>query len=221
MLQHPNFNPVALDLGFFQIHWYGISYLCAFLMGWWLANRRASKPNSGWVPDEIGDLIFYVVIGVIAGGKIGSALFYNTEFLLSNPLQALNPLNAGMSFHGGFLGVLVAFYVYARHTKRTFFQVADFVAPVTAIGMGFGRIGNFINGELWGRPTDLPWGMVFPNVDSQPRHPNQIYQFIGEGIILFAIVWWFSSSKRPLLSVPMIAVGVLLMVVGYKRNIID
>ncbi len=262
MLEHPGFNPVAIDLGFFQIHWYGISYLVAFLVGWWLATRRAAAPNSGWKKEEIGDLIFYVVLGVIVGGKLGSALFYNTELLLSAPLQALNPLNAGMSFHGGFLGVLVGFYLYARNTNRSFFQVSDFIAPCIPIGLGFGRIGNFINGELWGRVTDVPWGMVFPRVDNLPRHPNQIYQFIGEGIILFGILWWFSSSKRPrmtvsglfcvgygvyrfliefvrepdrdlgfvafewltmgqLLSLPMIAVGLLFIVVGYKRNIID
>jgi len=201
MLQHPNFNPVAVDLGFFQIHWYGISYLAAFLVGWWLAVRRASKPDSGWTKDEIGDLIFYVVLGVIVGGKLGSALFYNTELLFSEPLKALNPMNAGMSFHGGFLGVIAAFFYYAHVTNRSVFQVSDFIAPCIAIGLGFGRIGNFINGELWGRVTDVPWGMVFPNVDDQVRHPNQIYQFIGEGIILFAIVWWFSSTKRPRMAV--------------------
>jgi len=261
-MQYPNINPVALDLGFFQIHWYGITYLVAFVVGWWLATWRASKPNSGWTKEEIGDLIFYVVMGVIVGGKLGSALFYNTAVLFSDPLTALNPVNAGMSFHGGFLGVLVAFWYYGSQTNRTFFQVADFIAPCIPIGLGFGRIGNFINGELWGRVTDVPWGMVFPHVDNLPRHPNQIYQFIGEGIILFGILWWFSSTKRPraavsgvfcigygiyrfliefvrepdrdlgfvafdwvtmgqVLSLPMIVAGMLMMYVGYKRNIID
>lgn len=262
MLQYPNINPVAIDLGFFQIHWYGLSYLVAFLAGWWLANRRAAQPGSGWTKEEIGDLIFYVVLGVIVGGKLGSALFYNTGNLFSDPLTALNPLNAGMSFHGGFLGVLVAFYWYAKNTNRSFFQVSDLIAPCIPIGLGFGRIGNFINGELWGRVTDVPWGMVFPHVDNQVRHPNQIYQFIGEGIILFGLLWWFSSKPRPrmvvsgmfcigygvyrlliefvrepdrgigfvafdwltmgqLLSIPMIAYGIFLLVLGYKRNIMD
>jgi len=154
MLQYPNIDPVAISLGPIKIHWYGISYLVAFLVGWWLAKRRAAKPKSGWDPVEIGDLIFYVVLGVIVGGKLGSALFYQTENLLANPLHTLNPMNAGMSFHGGFLGVLVAFYLYGRKTQRSFFQVADFIAPCIPIGLGFGRIGNFINGELWGRATD-------------------------------------------------------------------
>jgi len=262
MLQYPNIDPVAISLGKFKIHWYGISYLAAFLVGWWLAKRRASNPKPGWDPVEIGDLIFHVVLGVIVGGKLGSALFYQTENLLQDPLGTLNPMNGGMSFHGGFLGVLVGFYMYGRKTGRTFFQVADFIAPCIPIGLGFGRIGNFINGELWGRATDVPWGMVFPHVDNQVRHPNQIYQFIGEGVILFAIVWWFSSKKRPrmtvsglfcmgygvyrfliefvrepdghlgfvaldwltmgqILSLPMIAIGLFFMVLGYKRNIID
>lgn len=197
MLQYPNINPVALDLGFFQIHWYGISYLVAFLLGWWLAARLAARPNSGWTNDELADFIFYVVLGVIVGGKLGSVLFYNTGNLLSNPLSALNPLNAGMSFHGGFLGVLVGLYLYGRKTNRTFFQVSDFIAPTIPVGLGLGRIGNFINGELWGRPTDVPWGMVFPHVDNLPRHPNQIYQFIGEGIILLGFMWLFAMKKRP------------------------
>lgn len=197
MLQYPNINPVALDLGFFQVHWYGISYLVAFLLGWKLASILASRPNSGWTKDELADFIFYVVLGVIVGGKLGSVLFYNTGNLLSNPLQALNPMNAGMSFHGGFIGVLVGLYMYGRKTNRTFFQVSDFIAPTIPVGLGLGRIGNFINGELWGRPTDVPWGMVFPHVDNLPRHPNQIYQFIGEGIILLALMWFFAMKKRP------------------------
>jgi len=262
MLQYPNINPVAVDLGFFQIHWYGISYLVAFLLGWWLASRLASRPNSGWTNEELGDFIFYVVLGVIVGGKLGSVLFYNTESLLENPLSALNPMTAGMSFHGGFLGVLVGLWAYGRKTGRTFFQVSDFIAPTIPVGLGLGRIGNFINGELWGRPTDVPWGMVFPHVDQLPRHPNQIYQFFGEGIILLALMWIFAMKKRPravisgmfclsygvyrfliefvrepdrhlgfiafdwltmgqLLSFPMIAAGLIMIYVGYKRNIID
>ncbi|MCL4153966.1 UNVERIFIED_CONTAM: hypothetical protein GTU68_001307 [Idotea baltica] len=201
MLQYPQIDPVAIELGPLAIHWYGITYLVAFLAGWWLAKYRAAKPNSGWDPDEIGDIVFYIVLGVIIGGKLGSALFYQTEELFSNPLQTLNPMNGGMSFHGGFVGVLVAFWLYGLATKRTFFQVADFIAPAFPIGLGAGRVGNFINGELWGRVTDVPWGMVFPHVDNQVRHPNQIYQIIGEGIILFLLVWWFSSKPRPRMAV--------------------
>jgi len=201
MLQYPEINPVAVELGPFAIHWYGITYLVAFLAGWWLAKYRASKSGSGWVPEEIGDVVFYIVLGVVVGGKLGSALFYQTGDLLSDPLRTLNPMNGGMSFHGGFLGVLVAFWLYAKKTDRSFFQVADFIAPAFPIGLGAGRVGNFINGELWGRVTDVPWGMVFPHVGPEPRHPNQLYQIVGEGIILFLLVWWFSSKPRPVMAV--------------------
>ncbi len=201
MLQHPNFNPIAFEIGPFTVAWYGIMYLLAFLMGWWLAKYRAAKPGSGWQPDEIGDIVFYIVVGVIVGGKLGSALFYQTEQLLSDPLSALNPMRGGMSFHGGFIGVLVAFWLYGRTTKRSFFQVADFIAPAFPIGLGAGRLGNFINGELYGRVTDVPWGMVFPAGGPEPRHPNPIYQMIGEGVILFCLVWWFSSKPRPRMAV--------------------
>ncbi len=201
MLQHPNFNPIAFEIGPFTVAWYGIMYLLAFLIGWWLAKYRAAKPGSGWQPDEIGDIVFYIVVGVIVGGKLGSALFYQTEQLLSDPLSALNPMRGGMSFHGGFIGVLVAFWLYGRTTKRSFFQVADFIAPAFPIGLGAGRLGNFINGELYGRVTDVPWGMVFPAGGPEPRHPNPIYQMIGEGVILFCLVWWFSSKPRPRMAV--------------------
>ncbi len=201
MLQYPDIDPVAFSLGPLTVHWYGITYLVAFLAGWWLATHRARKPGSGWIPDEIGDAVFYIVLGVVLGGKIGSLLFYQTDILLTRPLDAINPFSdlgwRGMSFHGGFIGVIVAFWLYARHTQRTFFQVADFFAPAFPIGLGAGRIGNFINGELFGRVTDVPWGMVFPNGGPEPRHPNQLYQFFFEGVVLFTIVWWFSSRERP------------------------
>lgn len=221
MLQYPNINPVALELGPLVIHWYGITYLFAFMAGWWLAKHRASKPGSGWTADEIGDAVFYIVLGVIVGGKLGSLLFYQTDILFSQPLEALNPFSQygwrGMSFHGGFLGVVVAFWLYARNTHRSFFQVADFFAPMFPIGLGAGRIGNFINGELYGRVTDVPWGMVFPHAGPEPRHPNQIYQFIGEGIILFLIVWFFSSQRRPRMAVS----GVFVLTYGIYRFLIE
>ena len=221
MLQYPNIDPVALSLGPLTIHWYGITYLFAFLAGWWLAKHRANKPGSGWSADEIGDAVFYIVLGVILGGKIGSLLFYQTELLFSQPLQALNPFSQygwrGMSFHGGFLGVLVAFWLYGRNTKRTFFQIADFLAPMFPIGLGAGRIGNFINGELYGRITDVPWGMVFPHAGPEPRHPNQLYQFFCEGVILFLVVWIFSSKKRPVGAVS----GVFALTYGVYRFLIE
>lgn len=266
MWQYPDIDPVALSLGPLTIHWYGITYLVAFMAGWWLAKTRAARPGSGWHPDEIGDAVFYIVIGVIAGGKLGSLLFYQNAELLADPLGTLNPFGdngwRGMSFHGGFLGVLVAFWAYGRRSGRSFFQVADFFAPAFPIGLGAGRIGNFINGELYGRVTDVPWGMVFPRGGPEPRHPNQLYQFFFEGVVLFCVLWWFSSRPRPrmtvsgvfvlgyglyrffiefvrepdaalgfvafgwltmgqLLSLPMILIGVMLLVVGYRRHIMD
>lgn len=217
MWQYPQIDPVAIQLGPLAIHWYGITYLVAFLAGWWLAKYRASRPGSGWNPDEIGDIVFYIVLGVVVGGKLGSALFYQTSELFSDPLNTLNPMNGGMSFHGGFIGVLVAFWLYGRSTKRSFFEVADFIAPAFPIGLGAGRVGNFINGELWGRVTDVPWAMVFPHVDAQPRHPNQLYQIVGEGIILFLLVWWFSSKPRPRMAVS----GFFVLCYGVYRFLVE
>ncbi|MEE9319422.1 MAG: prolipoprotein diacylglyceryl transferase [Granulosicoccus sp.] len=226
MLQYPDIDPVAVQLGPLAIHWYGVTYLFAFMAGWWLATRRAAKPGSGWNPDEIGDAVFYIVLGVIAGGKLGSLLFYQTDSLFSDPIGVLIPYDfdsdtwtgwAGMSFHGGFVGVLVAFWMYARSTQRTFFQVADFFAPAFPIGLGAGRIGNFINGELYGRITDVPWGMVFPHAGPEPRHPNQLYQFFCEGVLLFLIVWWFSSKPRPRMAVS----GLFVLCYGIYRFFIE
>jgi len=217
MLQYPEIDPVALSLGPLTIHWYGVTYLVAFLAGWWLAKYRARQPNSGWQPDEIGDIVFYIVLGVIAGGKIGSVIFYQWDAFPANPLILFKLTEGGMSFHGGFLGVLVAFWLYARNTKRTFFEVADFIAPAFPIGLGAGRIGNFINGELWGRVTDVPWGMVFPHVGPEARHPNQLYQFFFEGIVLFIAVWWFSSKPRPRMAVS----GVFVLLYGIYRFMIE
>ncbi len=221
MLYYPDIDPVAFSFWKITVHWYGITYLFAFMAGWWLATRRARQPGSGWNPDEIGDVVFYIVLGVIVGGKLGSVLFYQTDLLLSAPLEVLNPFSQygwrGMSFHGGFLGVLVAFWLYARNTNRTFFQVSDFFAPMFPIGMGAGRIGNFINGELYGRITDVPWGMVFPHAGPEPRHPNQIYQFFCEGILLFLIVWVFSSRSRPRRAVS----GMFVLCYGVYRFLIE
>ena len=217
MLQYPEIDPVAVSLGPLTIHWYGVTYLVAFLAGWWLAKYRARQPNSGWKPDEIGDIVFYIVLGVIAGGKIGSVIFYQWDAFIANPLILVKLTEGGMSFHGGFLGVLAAFWLYARNTGRTFFEVADFIAPAFPIGLGAGRIGNFINGELWGRVTDVPWGMVFPHVGPEARHPNQLYQFFFEGIVLFAIVWWFSSKPRPRMAVS----GMFVLLYGIYRFMIE
>jgi phosphatidylglycerol:prolipoprotein diacylglycerol transferase len=218
MLTYPNIDPVAIAPGPVKIHWYGITYLVAFVVGWWLAKYRASKPKSGWSADEVADVVFYIALGVILGGRLGSILFYNFDSFIENPLTLFKIWQGGMSFHGGFIGVLVAFWLYARKTGRSFWQVADFLAPMFPIGLGAGRIGNFINGELWGRVTDVPWGMVVPALqDGLPRHPNQLYQFFCEGIILFIIVWWFSSKPRPMMAVS----AVFVLCYGIYRFLIE
>jgi len=217
MLQYPQIDPVAISIGPLAIHWYGLTYLFGFVVGLLLARYRASKPDSGWKVDELGDVLFYIALGVILGGRLGSVLFYNTEAFLANPIILLKIWEGGMSFHGGLIGVLIAFYLYGRSTNRTFFEVADFLAPIFPIGLGAGRIGNFINGELWGRITDVPWGMVYPHVGPEPRHPNQIYQFIGEGIIFFLLIWFWSSRPRPRMAVS----GFFLLFYGVYRFMIE
>lgn len=192
----PDIDPVAFRIFSFGVHWYGIMYLVGFAAGWWLGTWRARRPGSGWRPEEIGDLVFYITLGVIAGGRLGYVLFYNFGHFLKHPLEVFYIWSGGMSFHGGLIGVIVAMWLYARHTKRSPFQVSDFVAPLCAIGLGAGRLGNFINHELWGKVTDLPWGMVFRNAGSQPRHPSQLYEFFLEGVVLFVIVWLYSRRPR-------------------------
>ena len=207
MLTHPKIDPVALQLGPVAIHWYGITYLVAFALFYWLGTRRLRHPpfalQSGpqaWARRDIEDILFYGVIGVVAGGRIGYCLFYKPAYYLSHPLEILAVWQGGMSFHGGMLGVLVAMAVYARLRQRRWLQVTDLIAPCVPVGLASGRIGNFINGELWGRLTDpnLPWGMVFPNSGTlQPRHPSQLYQFALEGVLLFALLWWYARGGRP------------------------
>ncbi|VAW82872.1 Prolipoprotein diacylglyceryl transferase [hydrothermal vent metagenome] len=201
MLTYPDISPVAVDFGPVAIHWYGLTYLFGFIAVWWLGGRRARRPDSGWTPDEVADMLFYGALGVILGGRVGYILFYNFNVFIADPLMLLRIWQGGMSFHGGMLGVFVAMWLFGRKTGRTFFQVTDFMAPFVPIGLGAGRIGNFINGELWGRPTELPWGMVFGFVDQQPRHPSMLYEALLEGLLLFIILWLYSSKPRPLRAV--------------------
>ncbi|MEE9342132.1 MAG: prolipoprotein diacylglyceryl transferase [Gammaproteobacteria bacterium] len=221
MLQYPHIDPAIVSFGPVAVHWYGMMYLLAFLAAWWLGSYRAKKPIYAWRSEEIGDVIFYGALGVVLGGRLGYVLFYNFSYFLDNPLTLLKVWQGGMSFHGGMLGVFIGMFLYGKKTGRTFFQVTDFIAPLVPFGLGAGRIGNFINGELWGRPTDVPWGMVFPFVDNQPRHPSMLYEALLEGLILFTILWLFSSRKRPHRAVSgvfMICYGVFRFAVEFVRE---
>lgn len=201
MLVHPQFDPIALRLGPLAIHWYGLTYLVAFGLFLWLATLRTRQPTyaqRGWTRRDVEDLLFFGVVGVIVGGRLGYSLFYKPGYYLSHPLEMLMLWKGGMSFHGGLLGVLVAMAVFARRRQRAFFEVTDLIAPCVPLGLASGRIGNFINGELWGRAADpsLPWAMVFPQSGSDiPRHPSQLYQFSLEGVLLFILLWVY--ARRP------------------------
>lgn len=199
MLIHPQFDPVAIALGPISVRWYGLMYLLAFVLFMWLGRVHAQRrPELGWDAQQIDDLLLYGMIGVVAGGRLGEVLFFQPGYYLSHPAEILAIWKGGMSFHGGFLGVLVAMWLCGRRTGKTFWQVTDFIAPLVPTGLAAGRIGNFINGELWGRPVDwdLPWAMIFPWVDALPRHPSQLYQAAGEGLLLFAILWLYSARPR-------------------------
>jgi phosphatidylglycerol---prolipoprotein diacylglyceryl transferase len=204
MLVHPQFNPVALSLGPLQVHWYGLTYLVAFGLFWWLARRRIAQPwfrREEWTQRDVEDLLFFGVLGVIIGGRLGYALFYKPGYYLNHPLEVLMVWKGGMSFHGGLLGVLLALATFAKLRGRTFLGVTDVVAPCVPTGIAAVRMGNFINGELWGRPADpgLPWAMVFPQAgDSVARHPSQLYQAMLEGLLLFVLLWWFGQRQRAL-----------------------
>ena len=196
MIQHPEFSPVAISIGPVIIHWYGLMYLLGFAGGLVLGLYRSARPDSGWSREQVWDLLFYVALGVILGGRLGYVLFYKAGHYLTHPLEIFYLWQGGMSFHGGLIGVLIAMAWYARKSSRTFWNVTDFLAPLVPIGLGTGRLGNFINQELWGRTTDVPWAVVFPAVDSMPRHPSQLYEALLEGVVLFAVLWWYSSRPR-------------------------
>jgi phosphatidylglycerol---prolipoprotein diacylglyceryl transferase len=204
MLIHPQFDPVAISLGPISVHWYGLMYLVAFILFVVLGRLHAKRrPELGWTPVQVDDLLLYGMLGVVIGGRLGEVLFFQPGYFLQHPLEIFAIWKGGMSFHGGFLGVLVAMWLYGRSQGKNFWQITDFIAPLVPPGLAMGRIGNFINGELWGRPVemDLPWAMVFPWVDTLPRHPSQLYQAAGEGLLLFVILWLYAATPRPLRAV--------------------
>jgi phosphatidylglycerol:prolipoprotein diacylglycerol transferase len=228
MIAYPEIDPVVVALGPVKIHWYGMMYLIAFASVWWLGKRRASQPHSIIRPDQIDDLVFYGALGAVLGGRIGSVFFYNIDSFINDPLYLLKIWQGGMSFHGGFMGVLIAMEWYRRKIGCSFFQLTDFIAPLIPLGLAAGRLGNFINAELWGAPGTVPWAMKlsceqFPPdryVDFagplcfSPRHPSQLYEMIFEGLLLFILLWLISAKPRPVMTVS----GYFLMLYGVART---
>ncbi|AHF74750.1 prolipoprotein diacylglyceryl transferase [Candidatus Sodalis pierantonius str. SOPE] len=233
------FDPVIFSLGPVSLHWYGLMYLVGFVFAMWLAVRRANRPGSGWRKEEVENLLYAGFLGVFLGGRIGYVLFYNLPLFLDNPLYLFKVWDGGMSFHGGLIGVIVVMLWFAHRTRRHFFQVADFVAPMVPFGLGAGRLGNFINGELWGQvTTDTPWAMLFPGSREEdlvllpanpqwqalferygvlPRHPSQIYEMLLEGVVLFIILNLFIRKPRPIGSVS----GLFLICYGAFRILVE
>lgn len=263
MLVHPLPNPIAISFGPISVHWYGVMYLIAFIQFILLGRLRIRQPHiaaAGWRKEDLDDMLFYGVLGVVIGGRLGEVLFYQPAFFFTHPLEIFKVWKGGMSFHGGFLGVMIAMWLWARRRGRSLFDVLDFIAPMVPLGYAAGRIGNFINAELPGRLADpsLPWAMIWPNVDNLPRHPSPIYQALVDGVLLFVIVWLYARKPRPtmavsgvfalgygcarffteyfrtpdyevsfagisisagqMLSLPMIALGIVLLLLAYKRK---
>lgn len=200
MLVHPNFDPVVVQLGPLAIHWYGLMYVLGFLGVYLYWNHRIkvypATISSKWNAERISDLVFYGALGAVFGGRLGYVLFYKPAYYLSNPLEIIFVNQGGMSFHGGLIGVLLVLYWFGRKINLRFLEVGDFVGPAVPIGLFFGRMGNFINQELWGKPTDVPWGMVFSAADELPRHPSMLYEAVLEGLLLFAVLYYFARKPR-------------------------
>ncbi len=217
-IQFPLIDPIIFSIGPIALRWYGMMYLIGFIAAMFIANRAADKSKGLWNRDQVSDLLFYSFLGVILGGRVGYVLFYQFEYFLAEPLYLFKIWEGGMSFHGGLLGVITAIIIFARKTNKQFLSVADFVAPLVPIGLGMGRIGNFINAELWGRQTDVSWAMVFPTDQLQvPRHPSQLYEFFLEGVVLFAILYFISRKTNRL----GLASGAFLIGYGAFRMIVE
>ena len=222
MLVHPEIDPIAFSVGPVAVRWYGLMYLVGFVLFVILGKRRARQNMlTGWRTQDVDDMLLYGVFGVILGGRLGYVLFYKPLYYLAHPLEIFSVWQGGMSFHGGFLGVLVALYFFARSRRKRWLDVTDFVAPLVPLGLAAGRLGNFINGELWGRVTDVPWAMVFPQVGPEPRHPSQLYQFGLEGVLLFVVLWIYTQRRRPLGAASglfLVGYGVCRFVAEYARE---
>lgn len=198
MLTFPEIDPIAIDIGFIKIRWYGLMYVIGFFAGWTLARYRAKRRSDiDFTGEDIDGIIFYLALGVIIGARVGYVLFYNFGLFLREPLYLFRVWEGGMSFHGGVIGVIVAAWLFGRRYQKSFLAIFDLITPFAPIGLAAGRIGNFINAELWGRTTDVPWGMVFPGGGSLPRHPSQLYEAALEGLALFLILWFYSVKPRP------------------------
>ncbi len=218
MLVHPEFSAIAFQIGPLAVRWYGLMYLVAFASAWALGRWRIKHGKTSLTQRDLDDLLFYSVLGVVLGGRLGYVLFYKPGYYLSHPLEILAVWQGGMSFHGGLLGVLVAMALFARLRGKRFLEIGDFVATLVPLGLAAGRMGNFINGELWGRATSAPWGMIFPQAgDATPRHPSQLYELGLEGLLLFAIVWVFARKPRPVGQVG----AVFLMGYGLFRFLVE
>ncbi|WP_374415433.1 prolipoprotein diacylglyceryl transferase [Ectopseudomonas oleovorans] len=202
MLPYPQIDPVAIALGPLKIHWYGLMYLVGIGGAWLLASRRLERFDATWTKDKLSDLVFWVAMGVILGGRLGYVFFYDFAAYIAEPAKILRVWEGGMSFHGGLIGVMLATWWFGKRNGKSFFELMDFIAPLVPIGLGAGRIGNFINAELWGKAADVPWAMVFPTDPEQlARHPSQLYQFALEGVALFTILWFYSRKPRPTMAV--------------------
>jgi phosphatidylglycerol:prolipoprotein diacylglycerol transferase len=222
MLVHPQFDPVAIHLGPLAVRWYGLMYLVGFALVW-AVGRYAIKtrPHAVWTAKDLEDALFYGILGTIIGGRLGYVLFYKFGEYLLEPWRIFFVWEGGMSFHGGFLGVIIALWWYAHSHRQSWLAITDFIAPLVPLGLGAGRLGNFINAELWGRAASVPWAMVFPNVDRVPRHPSQLYEFALEGVALFVVLWWYSAKPRPRGAVSacfLIGYGVFRFAVEFTRE---